>query len=61
MYILNKKTGTLHIENMCHYLKPYNFKLFNTEQEAKEYAGKHIKMCKVCEKNKEALLQKTNK
>ena len=60
LYILNLKTGTLHIENMCHHMKPYDYKKFKTEQQANEYAGKHLRMCKLCERNKEkALKEKT--
>lgn len=28
----NLKTGTLHIENMCHHMKPYDHKKTKTEQ-----------------------------
>lgn len=57
MYILNLKTGTLHINGMCQDCNPYNGRVFHSEQEAKEYAGKHLKMCKRCEKKKEMIMQ----
>lgn len=57
MYILNEKTGTLHLKNACcHAHDGMHRSHFRTEQEAKEHGGKYIKMCKICEKEKEKML-----
>ena len=60
MYVLNLKTETLHIENMCHCFM-CDIKRFRTEQEATEYAGKFMKMCKLCERKKEKTLKEKKK
>lgn len=57
-YILNKNTGTLHIENYCAHAQKslYKAAAFETEQEAFQHAGKHVKLCKLCERKKEEFL-----
>lgn len=57
-YLYNEKTGTLHILGYCSYVKYglVQLKSFDTEQEAYAYAGKNIKPCKSCEREKEARL-----
>ena len=57
-YLYNEKTGSLHIVGFCARIKikPVKFKLFDCEQEAYAYAGKHIRPCKICEREKEARL-----
>ncbi len=57
MYILNLKGGTLHIEGMCRHANPCSFKKIESEQAATEFAGKHLKMCKLCERSKEKALK----
>ena len=59
MYIFNVDTGTLHIEGYCTYIstKGSNVKLFETEREARDYAGENIHMCKVCQKIREKKLK----
>lgn len=58
-YVLNESTGTLHIKGYCtHSTRKFDKGVtFKTEQEAYEYAGKHIKLCKLCERKKEAILK----
>lgn len=58
-YILNEKTGRLHIEGYCKDAndKLYNCKVFDTENAAIEYAKRHVAMCKICEKKKDKLLK----
>ena len=62
-YILNKNTGTLHIENYCVHAKKslFNSVAFETEQEAMQHEGRHVKWCKLCEKKKEEILQTQKK
>ena len=50
-YVLNKKTGTLHIRGACAHTKgglPYDSECFETESEAFAKAGKTCKFCKIC-------------
>lgn len=58
-YVLNTDTGKLHIYGYCTYSngKGDNYKYFDSEQEAYEFAGKHINPCKNCEKMKERILK----
>lgn len=53
-YILNIKSGTLHLTNGCYYAKgsPPDFKYFDTEDEAIAYGTKYFKHCKNCFKEK---------
>lgn len=59
MYFFNEVTEKLHIEGYCRHskIKPHKMKEFRTEQEAYEYAGIHIHMCKLCQKKKEEKLR----
>lgn len=59
-YILNTKTGTLHIENMCPRCKPCEKKVFNSEDEARAYGRLNIKNCKDCFKNRDKKLSKNS-
>lgn len=61
-YVLNTATGTLHIQDYCVQTKRYlsHTATFDTEQEAFEYAGKHIKLCKICERKKEQIIKQSN-
>lgn len=61
MYLFNNSTEILHLEG-CQHLKPmpYDYKTFETEAEANEYAGgagKRIKMCKTCQKRRDKMLK----
>ena len=57
-YILNTKTCTLHIENMCSKSNPYEKKEFKSEDEARAYGRLNIKNCKTCFKNRDKKLSK---
>lgn len=55
-YIYNLKTHTLHIEGYCHYAKkglPVSMKVFNSENEALAYDGRSVRLCKLCQKQRE--------
>ena len=54
-YVYNENTGALHIVGFCQHTNPMpvRYRIFDTEQEAYTYAGKHIKACKTCEQKKE--------
>ena len=60
-YLYNEGTGTLHIKGFCCHSKfislPDNYKCFDTEQEAYNYAGRKIKPCITCQNKKEKLLK----
>ena len=59
-YMYNPRTATLHIVGYCHISRvrhPFaDYKYFDTEKKAHEYAGEHIKPCKLCESEKEKRL-----
>lgn len=54
-YFLNKKTGCLHFKGYCRESKylPSDIEWFDTENEAYQYAARHLRICKSCEKKKE--------
>ena len=60
-YIYNKTTGTLHIEGYCHHGKIINkdprYAIFKTEDEALAYDGRAVRMCKICQKQREKNLK----
>lgn len=62
-YILNANTGALHIADFCYQTTVSMAKpiIFDTEQEAYQYRGKHVHMCKICEKKKEKMLHEAMK
>ena len=58
-YFLNTGTGKLHIEDFCYHAmtKPFNGMEFETEDEARRYAGDNLTWCKICERRKEQILK----
>ena len=53
-YIYNPKTNCLHIEGCCCHAKPRpEYIIFNSENEAVEYDGRAVKVCKICQKNRD--------
>lgn len=64
-YMYNPGSKTLHIIGYCHISKvkslPQEYKYFDTEKEAHEYAGEQIKPCMLCEREKEKILDKENR
>lgn len=53
-YIYNPKTNCLHIEGCCCHAKPMpEYIVFNNENEAVEYDGRAVKVCKICQKNRD--------
>lgn len=59
LYYLNKKTRTLHIGGYCRYTMnvPKEYLSFSTEDAAISYAGLAIKICKLCQDEKEKRLR----
>lgn len=58
-YVLNTGSATLHIVGYCHFTKHEKpeWKYFQTEEEAYNYAGRNIKPCKLCAQKKEEILR----
>lgn len=58
-YFLNTSTSTLHITGYCHCTDslPYDIEWFESEEEAHVFAGRMIKPCKICDKEKEKRLK----
>ena len=57
-YLYNPGTHTLHIVGYCCHtngIKP-EYKPFNTENEALAYDGRGVRMCKICQKEREKRL-----
>lgn len=52
-YLLNTKTGVLHLNGYCHHVKNLNgIMQFDTEEEAYAFDKNGIRMCKTCLNNK---------
>lgn len=51
-FIINAKTDIMHIQGFCEHTKPRKvpIRLFEDVDELQEYAGRHLRLCKVCEK-----------
>lgn len=51
-YIVNIKTRTLHIEGLCHHLRPginpSNIAKFSSEEDASRHFEGNLKHCKTC-------------
>ena len=61
IYILTSSSNTLHIDGFCPYASPTGNETFYTEQEVIQAKGRHIRMCEVCEREKERVLQEEMK
>lgn len=61
MYFYNIRTGALHINGYCGQSNPYpcDIKFFDTEKEARDFAGEKIFMCKSCQKKREKIIKGT--
>ena len=53
-FIINKQTDTMHIQGYCQQTKPRKvpIRLFEDPAELEEYAGRKLRLCKDCEKEK---------
>ncbi|MBQ8910801.1 MAG: hypothetical protein IJY91_07170 [Oscillospiraceae bacterium] len=51
-FIINAKTDIMHIQGYCEHTKPRKvpIRLFENEAEMQAYAGRPLRLCKVCEK-----------
>ena len=56
-FVINKKTQIMHVYGFCQQTKPRNIpiRLFDTEAELREYAGRELTMCQACRKELESL------
>lgn len=63
MYLLNRTTGKLHIKGCCYNSRIviYNSIEFDTEDDARRYAGNSLSWCKICERKREQILKERNK
>ncbi len=63
-YALNPRNGKIHIVGYCQFGTPPSkeWKLFNTEEEARAYfGGQSAGICKLCLSKREELLRKENR
>lgn len=62
-YILNPDTHCLHIRGYCVHTKnsiPQEYKRFATQDEAAAFdGGTSVRMCKICQKKRDALLKES--
>jgi len=51
-FVVNAKTQVMHIHGFCQQTKPRGvpIRLFDTEQELMEYAGRKLSLCQTCRK-----------
>ncbi len=51
-FIINTNTDTMHIHGFCQHTKPRKvpIRLFDRPEELECYAGRKLRLCKVCEK-----------
>lgn len=51
-FIINAKTDIMHIQGFCEHTKPRKIpiRLFEDRAELETYAGRKLRLCKVCEK-----------
>ena len=57
LYLLNKSSHTLHIKSYCDKAAGCNCIPFETENDAVKYAGRSLKMCEDCMKEREKILE----
>ena len=55
-YTYNPKTHTLHIKQYCQYSSSPDYKIFNSEEKAYAYGGQGVRLCKLCQKKRDAQL-----
>lgn len=53
-FIINSKTDIMHIQGFCQQTRPRKIpiRLFEDPAELEEYAGRKLRLCKICEKEK---------
>lgn len=51
-FVINAKTDIMHIQGFCEHTKPriIPIRLFEDTEELQAYAGRPLRLCKVCEK-----------
>ena len=57
LYLLNKSSHTLHIKSFCKDAVDINCISFDTENNAVKYAGRTLRMCENCIKEREKILE----
>ena len=51
-FIINSNTCIMHIQGLCEHTKArsYPIRLFESKEELESYAGRNLRLCKVCQK-----------
>ncbi len=49
-FVINRNTEVMHIHGLCPHTKPRKvpIRLFDTPRELENYAGRTLRLCKVC-------------
>lgn len=56
-YTYNPNTRMLHIKDYCQYANSPDYKVFNSEEKAYAYGGQGVRLCKRCQKKRDAQLE----
>ncbi len=58
-FIINRNTNIMHIHGLCQHTKPRKvpIRLFDTPAELEAYAGRKLRLCKVCQQEQNSLLK----
>lgn len=53
-FVINAQTDIMHIQGYCEHTKPRKvpIRLFEDAGELEKYAGRKLRLCKVCEKKR---------
>lgn len=56
-FVINAQTDIIHIQGYCEHTKPRKIpiRLFENIQELEAYAGRKLRLCRVCKKKLEAV------
>ena len=59
LFLYNTKRCTLHIKGYCQHTKGActEYVSFNTENEALAYDGRAVRLCKLCQKKREEIME----
>lgn len=53
-FIINAKTDVMHIHGLCEHTKPRKIpiRLFENQSDLEDYAGRKLRLCRTCQKNR---------
>ncbi len=56
-FIINRNTDVMHVHGLCPHTKPRKvpIRLFDTPEELEAYAGRKLRLCRVCQQELDAV------